>query len=239
MNRRGLLGEADTRSRPQGRGASFVNAECPVSAIAFVWLDGGLCRQTLDNRESEFMDDIEALLERLHAGDHRAQDDLFAAAYCELRKLARSRLYKHGRVSSLDTTALVHETYLRLQASGQLRAEQRGAFFLYASRVMRSVIIDAVREHQAQRRGGDLERLTLNTQLGQVLGSGSEEALLQLHAALELLGQAEPRLAQVVEMRYFGGYTEAEIALAQCVNERTVRRDWRKAIVLLQALMRD
>lgn len=180
------------------------------------------------------MDDIGALLQRLQAGDAQARDALFAAAYDELRKLARSRLHKQGRVTSLDTTALVHETYLRLQSGGRIRAEHRSAFFLYASRVMRSVIIDTVREHRAQRRGGDLDRVTLSTQLGEELAQPDEDALLKVHEALDVLAQAEPRLAQVVEMRYFGGYTEAEIAEALGVNERTVRRDWRKAVVMLQ-----
>ena len=183
------------------------------------------------------MDDISDLVARLNAGEPGAQDALFTAAYGELRKLARSRLRDGGRNTCMDTTALVHESYLRFLKSGQLRSDDRRAFFAYASRVMRSVIIDTVRERQAERRGGDLDRMTLNTQISDNLPSGEDE-VLHVHEALQTLAQAEPRLAQVVEMRYFGGYTEAEIAEALDVTERTVRRDWDKARLLLGAMLK-
>ncbi len=183
------------------------------------------------------MDDIGELLRRVNTGEAGAQDALFAAAYSELRKLAHSRLYDGGRNSVLDTTALVHESYLRFINNGQLRSDDRRAFFAYASRVMRSVIIYAVRERQAQRRGGDLDRITLNSQLEDKLLAGENE-LLDVHEALEVLAQAEPRLAQVVEMRYFGGYSEPEIAEALGLTDRTVRRDWDKARLLLGAMLK-
>jgi RNA polymerase sigma factor (TIGR02999 family) len=183
-------------------------------------------------------DDIGALIHRVNMGEPGAQDALFTAAYGELRKLAHSRLRDGGRNTVLDTTALVHESYLRFLNGGQLRSNERRAFFAYASQVMRAVIIDTVRERQAQRRGGDLQRLTLDTAFSDKLPAGENE-LLKVHEALEVLAQAEPRLAQVVEMRYFGGYTEAEIAEALEVNERTVRRDWDKARLLLRAMLQD
>jgi len=183
------------------------------------------------------MGDISELIRRVNASEPGAQDQLFAAAYGELRKLARARLHDGGRNTYLDTTALVHESYLRFLSVGPLRSDDRRAFFAYASRVMRSVIIDAVRERQAERRGGDLDRLTLDTQLGDQLPAGENE-LLQVNEALEVLAQAEPRLAKVVEMRYFGGYTEAEIADALDLTERTVRRDWDKARLLLGAMLK-
>ena len=182
------------------------------------------------------MDGISELIARVNAGEPGAQDALFTATYAELRKLARSRLRGGGRNTCLDTTALVHESYLRFLNGGQLRSDDRRAFFAYASRVMRSVIIDAVRERQAERRGGDLQRLTLNTEIVDNLPSGEDE-LLQVNEALDALAQAEPRLAKVVEMRYFGGYTEVEIAEALDLTERTVRRDWDKARLLLGAML--
>lgn len=181
--------------------------------------------------------DISELIRRVNADEPGAQDALFSAAYGELRKLARSRLRDGGRNTVLDTTALVHESYLRFIHGGQLRSDDRRAFFAYASKVMRSVIIDAVRERKAERRGGDLQRMTLNTQVADSLPAGEDE-LLKVHEALEVLGQHEPRLAQVVEMRYFGGYTEAEIGEALELTERTVRRDWDKARLLLGALLK-
>lgn len=182
------------------------------------------------------MNDITVLIRQMNAGDERARDRLFAAAYDELRRLARSRLRDGGRSIMLDTTALVHESYLKFLGSGQLRHDDRRAFFAYASRVMRSVIVDAVRARQAERRGGALPPLTLDTTIA---GSspGSEEQVLHVHEALAALAQAEPRLAEVVEMRYFGGYSEQEIALALDRTERTVRRDWEKARLLLLALL--
>lgn len=183
-------------------------------------------------------DDICDLLRRVNTGEPGAQDALFSATYSELRKLARARLRGGGRNTVLDTTALVHESYLRFISGGRLRSEDRRAFFGYASRVMRSVIIDAVRERQAERRGGDLQRLTLNTEFSDNLPAGEDE-VLKVHEALELLAQAEPRLAKVVEMRYFGGYSEAEIGEALDLTERTVRRDWTKARLLLGAMLKD
>ena len=182
--------------------------------------------------------EIAELIRRVNADEPGALHALFAAAYGELRKLARSRLRDGGRNTVMDTTALVHESYFRFIKGGQLRSNDRRAFFAYASRVMRSVIIDAVRERQAERRGGDLQRMTFDTQIADILPAGEDE-LIELHEALDALAQAEPRLAKVVEMRYFGGYTEAEIGDALELTERTVRRDWDKARLLLSALMRS
>ena len=183
------------------------------------------------------VDDIGALIHRVNQGESGARDALFAAAYGELRKLARSRLRDGGRNTCLDTTALVHESYLRLANRAGLRAEDRRAFFAYASQVMRSVIIDDVRERQAQRRGGDLERLTLDTQIIDGVPDGGED-ILRVHEALTSLAEVEPRLAQVAEMRYFGGYSEQEIADTLSVTERTVRRDWEKARLLLSEMLK-
>jgi len=182
------------------------------------------------------MDGINNLIAKVNAGEPGAQDALFTAAYPELKKLARSRLHNGGRNTSLDTSALVHESYLRFIKSGQLRSDNRRAFFDYASRVMRSVIVDSVREHQAQMRGGDLQRVTLDTQLVDGLPAGEDE-LLRINEALEALASTQPRLAKIVEMRYFGGYTDVEVADALDLNEKTVRRDWDKARLLLTAML--
>ena len=184
------------------------------------------------------MTSLTLLVQRVAAGEAGARDELFAAAYSELRKLARSRLRDGGRNTFLETTALVHESYLRFLNAGELRIQDRQAFFAYASRVMRSVIIDSVRERQALRRGGDLQEMTLDTQVAASLPGGETE-ILHVHEALLELEQAEPRLAKVVEMRYFGGYSEVEIAEALGVTERTVRRDWDKARLLLMSALKS
>ena len=183
------------------------------------------------------MAQLTVLLGRIQAGDPAARDALFAAAYAELHRLARARLRDGGRDSVLDTTCLVHESYLRFVSSGELRAEDRRAFFAYASQVMRSVIVNGVRERVAEKRGGDQRPLTLSTKLGASIADG-EETVLRVHEALEDLEKAEPRLAQVAQMRYFGGYSEQEIAETLDVTERTVQRDWEKARLILAAALR-
>ena len=183
------------------------------------------------------MSQLTELLGQLQAGDRRARDALFAAAYTELRRLARSRLRDGGRNTLLDTTCLVHDAYLRFVSAGELRAEDRRAFFAYASQVMRSVIVNSVRDRIAQKRGGDWVPLTLSTQLADNVDD-DEETILQVHEALEALERADPRLAQVAQMRYFGGYNEQEIAETLDIGERTVRRDWEKARLILAELVR-
>jgi RNA polymerase sigma factor (TIGR02999 family) len=172
------------------------------------------------------------LIRRAQDGDAAALRSVFDATYGELRALARSRLRKGSRNTMLDTTSLVNEAYLRFAGSGRLHIDDRQHFLRYASHVMRSVIVDFVREKVAQRRGGAAVHVTLNSELGDGIATGENE-ILKVHEALEELAQHDARLVQVVEMRYFAGMTEPEIAAALGVNERTVRRDWQKAKLLL------
>jgi|SRR5437870_1900757 len=180
---------------------------------------------------------LTVLLSRMQGGDRAARDALFAAAYRELRRLAHSRLHEGGRNTVLDTTALVHESYLRLVRTGELKIEDRRAFFGYASQVMRSVIVDSARARLAERRGGNAQKLTLSTELAQDLAQ-DEEGIVQIHEALQELEKADARAAQVVQMRYFGGYSNEEIAETLDITVRTVQRDWEKAKVLLQAILK-
>jgi len=183
------------------------------------------------------MNPLTELLVRVQAGDAQARDALFAAAYSELHRLARSRLRDGGRNTLLDTTGLVHESYLRFVSAGELRAEDRKAFFAYASRVMRSIIVNSARERIALKRGGEGRPLTLSTQLaGDV--PDQESTIVKVHEALEALEQADPRLAEVAQMRYFGGYSEQEIAETLGISERTVQRDWEKARLILATALR-
>jgi RNA polymerase sigma factor (TIGR02999 family) len=176
------------------------------------------------------------LIRRANEGDEGALQRVFDAAYQDLRRLARMRLSPGARGVYLDTTALVHESYLRFAGAGQLSLQDRQHFMRYAATVMRSVIVDCVRERQAERRGGEALHVTLNTEAGDAM-SGAQEEIIRVHEALEELAQLDRRIAQVVEMRYFAGMTELEIADALGVTDRTVRRDWEKArLVLAQAL---
>jgi RNA polymerase sigma factor (TIGR02999 family) len=176
------------------------------------------------------------LIRKAQGGDEAALKGIFDAAYADLRILARARLSRGGRGVLLDTTALVHESYLRFANNGQLRLEDRQHFLRYAGHVMRSVIVDFARENLAKRRGSGARHVTLNSEVGNVRDGGEAE-ILNVHEALEELGQRDPRMVQVVEMKYFAGMTESEVAEALGVTDRTVRRDWEKARLLLAQLL--
>jgi len=183
------------------------------------------------------MGQLTDLLGRMQCGDAEARDALFAAAYRQLHGLAQARLRGGGRNTLLDTTGLVHESYLRFARAGELRAEDRRAFFAYASQVMRSVILNSVRERIALKRGGNPQYSEAPTPRA-ANHSDDEQAVLDVHEALKDLEKADPRLAQVAEMRYFGGYSEKEIAETLEITERTVQRDWEKARLILAAALR-
>jgi len=173
---------------------------------------------------------ITMLLRRATEGDRAALDEVFASLYPDLRRVARARLHSQGRADSMNTTTLVHESFMRLVNMSGLRLEDRHHFFAYAAKTMRNVIIDAAREQLALRRGGGAEHLTLGAgEAALVADSGSSDELLRVNDALLELETLDPELVQVVEMRYFGGYSEQEIAEVQGVTERTVRRRWDKA----------
>lgn len=176
------------------------------------------------------------LIRRAQAGDESALRLVFDAAYADLHRMAQSRLRQSERGTLLDTTSLVHESYLRFANAGQLRIEDRVHFFRYAGQVMRSVIVDMARARLTDRRGGDSPRVTLDTAIGESVAAGEDE-IVRVHEALNELGRFDARMIQVVEMRYFAGMTEAEIGEALGVTDRTVRREWEKARLLLaQAL---
>ena len=176
------------------------------------------------------------LLSAARRGDRQAAGEAFSRLYDELHRLAHAKLRRHQTMTLLDTTSLVHESYLRLIGAQALPVEDRHHFFTYAARVMRSVIVDFARARLAERRGGQAEHVVLDTGIA-ASQAAPENDVLRVHAALELLAQADERLAQVVEMRYFGGLTEPEIAQALNLSERTVRRDWEKARLLLFAAL--
>ena len=179
---------------------------------------------------------LTALLSRVADGDRASRDALFVAVYQQLRRLAHSRLHDGGRNTVLDTTALVHESYLRLVQTGELTFEDQRAFFGYASQVMRSVIVDTARARMAERRGGDAQKMALSTDLVGELQQ-DEQGIVQVHEALQELEKADARAAQMVEMRYFGGYSDREIADSLDITERTVQRDWEKAKMLLRVIL--
>jgi RNA polymerase sigma factor (TIGR02999 family) len=155
--------------------------------------------------------------------------------YAELRRLARLRLAGGGRYTLLDTTALVHESFLRLQRGSQLEVNDSEHFLAYAAATMRSVIVDYIRQRKAVRRGGGASHVTLDTALEPSWTPADE--ILNVHEALEVLAGVDARLVKVVEMRYFGGLTDIEIGEALGVTDRTVRRHWERARLLLAEVL--
>jgi RNA polymerase sigma factor (TIGR02999 family) len=173
------------------------------------------------------MGEITELLGHARLGDAASRERFFARVYGELDRLARSHLSRQSPLTMLDAPGLVHEVYLRLTQQENLPGSDRAAFLAYASRVMRSVIIDYVRARAAERRGGGQKMLTLNT--GVADQSFTEPQLEALGDALESLERIDERAHRVVEMRYFGGLEIEEIAAFLEVSPATVKRDWTKA----------
>jgi RNA polymerase sigma factor (TIGR02999 family) len=183
------------------------------------------------------MNGITELIRALNAGDADSLDRLFHLLYADLRQVAHSRLRRSEGPAPLDTTALVNESYLRFVQLRELRVEDRGHFLSYAARVMRSVVVDMVRESRADRRGGGVTPVTLDTSLAGAQVAGEEE-ILAVHSALDELAVIDQRLAQIVEMRYYVGLEMSEIAEVLGVGKRTVERDWEKARSFLYRALR-
>jgi RNA polymerase sigma factor (TIGR02999 family) len=171
------------------------------------------------------------------AGDRGAFDRIFAALYPDLTRLARARLRGGRRLTLVDTSVLVHECYMRFLRSGQIQVENRAHFFAYSARVMRSIIVDFARQRQSEQRGGGLVKVTFDTALAESIAP-PEDRVLEIAEAVDSLASLDERLASVVELRFFAGFSEAEIAAVLGVTERTVRRDFEKARLLLAAALR-
>jgi len=183
------------------------------------------------------MGDLTALLDAARYGDESAVNQVFSVMYDDLHRIAHARLRGNQPLTLLDTTSLVHDAYLRFLKADRLQVSDRPHFLAYAARVMRSIIVDAVRKRQADRRGGDAIHVTLNTAIQESVQTPEDE-IAKVGDAVAELAKLDDRLAQVVEMRYFAGMTEVEIAEVLGVTERTVRRDWEKARLLLYAALR-
>lgn len=177
------------------------------------------------------MGDITVLIRAASQGDEGAAGRLYERLYSDLHRLARARLRAGGRDAILDTTAVVHEAYVRLVHAGSARAEDRQQFLAYAARAIRSVVVDFVRERNADRRGGGAAPASLSEGVS-VAGRDAHE-ILRVHEALDRLACFDVGLAHLVEMRYFAGFDVKEIADVLHVSERTVERQWQKARAFL------
>ena len=166
-----------------------------------------------------------------------AVNRLFDLLYKDLYRVARGRVHQSGGPLDLSATSLVHETYERLVQLDELKVSDRQQFFTYAATVMRSIVVDMARARLADRRGGGRTDVPIDTLLEGKLAVPLDETVLEVSDALTQLQAVEPRLAQVVEMRYFAGLSVEETAIAMGVTTRTVGRDWLKARLLLAAIL--
>jgi RNA polymerase sigma factor (TIGR02999 family) len=167
-----------------------------------------------------------------------AANELFTSLYAELKRLASSALRRVGGPATLTPTAVLHEAWIDICA-GPLAAQfpDRNRFLGYAARAMRGLVIDYTRRNQAQKRGGEFHLTVLPTELPDA--SAGDDELSRLAEALEELGSVDPRLVEVVDLKYFCGFSFADIAAMRQVSERTVQRDWEKARMLLHKVLRD
>lgn len=177
--------------------------------------------------------DAAALLAELRNGNHSAVDRLFPLVYADLRKRARAQLRMQPEGHTLTTTALVHETYLKLIAAERTSWQDRAHFMALAATAMRHVLVDYARHHNALKRGGgrQTEELKEDASFGDATEMAHDRAdlLLALDSALERLTAVDPRLGKTVELRFFGGMTVEETAEALSLAPSTVKLDWQKA----------
>jgi RNA polymerase sigma factor (TIGR02999 family) len=167
-----------------------------------------------------------------------SSDALFATLYGELHRLARREAARAGPGAVVSATTLLHEAYLDMARRDALAFPDRAHFLAYAARAMRNVVIDRARASSAQKRGGGLDITSLDTQTAEAV---AEPAVLsEIGSALDELAEIEPELANIVDLKFFCGFSVVEIAALRAVSERTVQRQWEKARLLLyRALVRQ
>ncbi len=176
-----------------------------------------------------------ALMEAAERGNKSAVDALFTALYRELRRIAKNELARHGAPVSLSATTLLHQAYVEIAGRGGTSFPDRNRFMGYAARVMRGLIIDHARSRSAQKRGGQFEITALGAE---VEDAPDCRGLVRISDALDELAQAEPSLAEVVDLKFFCGFSFAEIAAMKGLCERTIQRDWERARIYLHRSIR-
>jgi RNA polymerase sigma factor (TIGR02999 family) len=179
---------------------------------------------------------ISGLIGAAEAGDRSAAQELFVTLYSELHRLAKRELGRRGGFVTLSPTTLLHEAYLDLAKREGAVFPDEARFMGYAARVMRGLIIDHVRTHQAQKRGGHFELTSLPTEAADEIAEPRE--LEAISDALDELAETDPSLAEIVDLKFFCGFSFAEIAAMKDLSERTVQRKWDKARLYLHHSMR-
>ena len=181
--------------------------------------------------------DLSTLVTQAQAGDAGATDRLFTTLYQQLRRMARREAGRLGPNAPLGATTLLHEAWLEMSQRDALAFPSEGHFMAYAARAMRGLVIDRVRERQAQKRGGGLDITSLDTELAEQCAQ--PELLVDIGAALDDLAQLEPALAQVVDLKFFCGFSMVEIGVLMGTSERTAQRQWEKARTMLYVALRS
>jgi RNA polymerase sigma factor (TIGR02999 family) len=187
----------------------------------------------VETRSCHMNDSIASLIAKAETGEQSAADTLFTLLYAELHRLAKAQLARTPVDATLGTTTLLHEAYIKMSRREEAVFPDRARFMAYAARAMRGLILNYARDRQAQKRGGELQFTPMNDALTQA--PADREDLEQIGAALDELATLEPRLAQVVELKFFCGFSFEEIARMWKVSDRTVQRDWVKARIYLHA----
>jgi RNA polymerase sigma factor (TIGR02999 family) len=179
---------------------------------------------------------ISSLITEAENGDSLAADQLFNSLYSELHRMARRELARCGSPASISVTTLLHEAYLDIAAREGSRFPDKPRFMGYAARVMRGLVIDHARSRNAIKRGGEFEITSLKTEPCQYCVDHRE--LSSIGDALDQLAKVEPKLAELVDMKFFCGFSFAEIAALENLSERTVQRHWEKARIYLHRSLR-
>jgi RNA polymerase sigma factor (TIGR02999 family) len=182
-------------------------------------------------------DALSTLITSAEEGNRAAADRLFSALYDELHRMARRELARRGAGVTLGATTLLHEAYLDISDREGASFPDRNRFMGYAARAMRGLIIDYARRRQAQKRGGAFEITSISTDVAEPAADPDE--LTRVSDALDQLEVVDARLARVVDLKFFGGFSFVEIASMMAVSERTVQRDWEKARIYLHQFLRS
>jgi len=184
---------------------------------------------------------LSTLIASAEQGDRAAADTLFAALYDELHRMARRELARRGSGVTLGATTLLHEAYLDISDREGPAFPDRNRFMGYASRVMRGLIIDYARRRQAQKRGGEFEITSIATDVADAVAAAvaDPDELTRVSDAVDQLEATDPRLARIVDLKFFCGFSFVEIAPMLGLSERTVQRDWEKARIYLHRVLRD
>ena len=187
------------------------------------------------DRDVEMQPTLASLIDAAERGDRSAADALFTALYGELHRLAKRELARQSYPVSLGATTLLHQAYIEMAGKEGVSFPDRPRFMGYAARVMRGLIIDYARSRSAQKRGGQFEITTVSTEAE---NAADDRELSRISDTLDELAKADPSLAELVDLKFFCGFTLAEIGAMRGVSERTAQRDWEKARIYLHRSIR-